>query len=241
MNGRSMRLLRSQSRRDVRGFSLVELAIVLIVLAVLARASLVPLAALDASRRERHAERDIAMIRDALVAHLVSHGELPCPLDPVESSSCRVRGHVPAAVLGLDMAVDGNGAALDPWANPYRYALGDSDFADGGVQGAADWSSAEEIAVAGIGDLRGSLAVCREARDPCVSTDVLAEDLVFVIASLGADTSAAGLQVLNRAENGYVFTRASPSTVDAYRYDDKLAWLSRSEAVWWLLRAQRLP
>jgi len=187
------------------GFSLVEIAIVLVVLGVLAQAALRPLSALDASRKERQLIQELDMIRDALLAHLVSYGSLPCPLSGPEP----------------------------------EFGSGYSEsFGEPGIQ---DWSAIDELSAVGIEHLRGTLTICRQARDPCAASAVSASDLVFVVLSLGADPSARDLQRLNAQATGDVFTLAPDSMVDGHRFDDALVWASRSEAVWWLLRAHRLP
>ncbi len=235
------------------GFSLVEIAIVLVVLGVLAQATLIPLSALNETRKERQLAHELELIRDALIAHLISYGEFPCPLARSrahtgrgllyrpESGSCHLRGWVPTASMALDIASDAGGAALDPWGRPYVYGLSDADNAARGAQGRADWSSAAEISAVGIADLRGTLTICRDNSDPCNATAVSANDLVFVVLSHGSDASASDLQSLNTRDSGDVFTLAPRSAVDGHRFDDALVWASRSEAVWWLLRAHRLP
>lgn len=251
------------------GFSLVEIAIVLVVLGVLAQAALRPLSALDASRKERQLIQELDMIRDALLAHLVSYGSLPCPLSGPEpefgsgsgfgsgswsgsgsgsgsrqhssSETCTLRGQVSAERLALDVATDDAGAALDPWGRPYVYTRSSADSESFGEPGIQDWSAIDELSAVGIEHLRGTLTICRQARDPCAASAVSASDLVFVVLSLGADPSARDLQRLNAQATGDVFTLAPDSMVDGHRFDDALVWASRSEAVWWLLRAHRLP
>lgn len=223
------------------GFSLVEMAIVLLVLGVLAQATLAPLSALDATRRERAMQSELLRIREALLGHLLSFGELPCPQAADGAVQCPQRGLVPAASLRLDLPRDERGAALDPWGRPYRYAISHVDDARQGTETSPDWTSADTIVERGVRRLRGSLVVCQIATVPCPVRATLADDLVFVVTSLGADDSIEGLQGLNQADRGRVFTRAPVSTVSHTAFDDGLLWLSRSEAVWWLLRAQRLP
>lgn len=226
---------------QVRGFSLLEMAIVLVVLGVLARATLVPLAAMEASRKHARMTNEVQIVRDALVAELIAQGALPCPVSSDDSTVCPLRGGVPSQRLALNIASDAQGAALDPWGRPYMYALADTDTIDTGALGLPDWAQASDIVSSGISNLRGSLTICREARSPCGSSDTLANDLVFVVVSHGADASAADLQGLNQASEGSTFTKAPESSVAGHRFDDALVWLSRSEAVWWLLRAHRLP
>lgn len=63
-----------------RGFSLVELAIVLLVLGILARSALRPLSEIIEHRNDRTAAAQIEVVRQQVIAHVVAQGVLPCPL-----------------------------------------------------------------------------------------------------------------------------------------------------------------
>jgi len=243
------------------GFSLVEIALVLVIISILLSAATVPLASLEGQRRERRLQADLSSVRDALIAHMVSHGALPCPVGPVASAGplgstsapagaggqrsavathgrcATFRGGVPAAALSVAGAVDAAGALLDPWGRAYRFALSD---ADDGTPGLPDWSVPGEPGAVGIERLRGSLSVCERPAARCPRGALRANDLVFVVLSHGADAGGDGLQRQNLAPGGS-FTLAPRSEVPATRFDDALVWASRSELVWWMLRAGRLP
>lgn len=62
-----------------RGFSLVELTIVVAIVGLLLGTLLVPLAARNEMRERREADKALAEIRDALIGYAVVHGRLPCP------------------------------------------------------------------------------------------------------------------------------------------------------------------
>lgn len=214
------------------GFSLVELAIVLVVLGTLTSAAVAPLQALDAGRRERQLRADLSAVRDALLAHLITQGRLPCPrADTVDvGTGCTLGdGGVPAAALALPGTLDASGALLDPWGRRYRYAVG-----------GAHWTDEQPLGDIGIERLRGTLSVCAQAQSPCPRAALRGNDLAFVVVSSGADASGAGLQGLN-ARPGTTFTSAPPSIEASTRFDDGIVWASRSELVWWLIRASRLP
>ena len=255
-----MSLGRCRTRRAARGFSLVEIAIVLAILGLLLRATLVPLATLREARSERAARERVDAARAALLAHAVTRGALPCPLplsdgrpasatgaaDDAASGRCRAfRGAIPATVLGLDGPTDAAGAALDPWGRALVYAVSDADADGAGTPGAPDWTVPGEPGAVGIDALAGSLVVCRVAgRGRCPAREVRAEDLAFVVLSRGADPSALDLQARNAdalGGGGGTFTLAPRSAVDGHRFDDVLAWGSRGELVLWWLRAGRLP
>jgi len=245
--------------RVPRGFSLVEISLVLVILGILLSAATVPLASLEGQRRERRVQADLVSIRDALIARLISHEALPCPIGRVTvgarvpaasagqastvavSGRCATfRGGVPAATLSVAGAMDATGALLDPWGRAYRFALSDTDADGHGTAGLPDWSAPGESGEVGIQHLRGSLSVCERAVARCPREALRANDLVFVVLSHGADAGATGLQRPNLAPSGS-FTLAPRSDVPDLQFDDVLTWASRSELTWWLLRAGRLP
>ena len=247
--------MRRASRRTAeRGFSLVEIAIVLAILGLLLRAAIVPLATLRETGREREARDLVEAAREALLASAVARGTLPCPV-PVAGGRAgasgaagrsgntdtanrgadaagpctSARGGLPAVALALPGPVDAAGAALDPWGRPLVYALSPDEVGEGGEG-------------RGSGTGRSGLVACRVAgRGACPAREVRAADLAFVVLSHGADPSAEGLQGRNAAGDGRTFTLAPRSAVPAHRFDDLLAWGSRDELAWWRLRAGRTP
>jgi prepilin-type N-terminal cleavage/methylation domain-containing protein len=66
-------------RAVARGFSLVELAIVVAIIGLLLGALLVPLAAQSEMRVRRDADKALAEIREALIGYAIANGRLPCP------------------------------------------------------------------------------------------------------------------------------------------------------------------
>ena len=111
----------SEIRRG-RGFSLIELSIVLVVFALLA-GSLLPLAAGQRQHREEsRAAQQLDLALEALHAYAVVHGQLPCPADPglpasdpqAGLASCASEyGILPWQTLGLP--------ATDPWGSYLSY------------------------------------------------------------------------------------------------------------------------
>ena len=61
------------------GFSLLELAVVMTILALLLGSALMPLAAQNDMRTRRETDRALADIHDALIGFAVVNGRLPCP------------------------------------------------------------------------------------------------------------------------------------------------------------------
>ena len=240
-----------------RGFSLVEIAIVLAILGLLLRAAIVPLATLRETGREREARGLVEAAREALLASAVARGTLPCPVPTAGGPGAAApvgghgggtgvanpgadagepctsaRGGLPAVALSLPGPVDAAGAALDPWGRPLVYALSPDEAGEGGGGRGGR----------GGGTARDGLVACRVAgRGACPAHEVRAADLAFVVLSHGADPSAEGLQGRNAAGDGRTFTLAPRSAVPEHRFDDLLAWGSRDELAWWRLRAGRPP
>jgi len=242
----------------------VELAIVLVVLGVLARALLAPLG--EGLERRRHEEtaRRLEEVRRALVGHLVTRGVLPCPLVPgrlatgsgggmpgagsvdeggdAVAVACR-RGHgrVPAAALGVAGAIDVNGALLDGWGRPLHYAVSLASDPSRGERALPDWLVPGEIRAVGTRHLAADLSLCRTSVEgACPTRLTRAEALAFVVVSTGADATAAGSGGEN-VDGDDVYALAPPSVVPGERFDDLLVWGSRDELAYWLLRAGWLP
>lgn len=115
---------RSLERR-LRGFSLVELAIVIAIVALILGALLVPLASQLQNRNIKETRDSLHTIKEALLGFAVTQGRLPCPdtdRDGVEDA-CGGAGNPKDVVEGFipwrDLAVP----AIDAWGHIFRYAV----------------------------------------------------------------------------------------------------------------------
>jgi prepilin-type N-terminal cleavage/methylation domain-containing protein len=118
------------------GFSLIELAVVLMILGLLLGALLRPLRAQVETQQYQEAERALDDIREAIIGFALANGRLPCPANgtvPSGTASAGVEvppggpctnsaGVVPWATLGTP--------ELDPWGRRYSYRVKASPFAD---------------------------------------------------------------------------------------------------------------
>ena len=122
------------------GFSLIELAVVVLVIGLLLGSLLVPLNAQLQQRRITETRDRMTEAREALVSYVMTNGRFPCPAtdasngqekfvpstgNPTNGSCEWWNGFLPAATLGMTN-LDGNGYATDAWANPanrIRYAV----------------------------------------------------------------------------------------------------------------------
>lgn len=117
------------------GFSLVEIAVVLVILAILITAIGVPLGTQLDQQRAVDTQKQLENIKEAIYGFAMANGRLPCPATvaggaeaPVGGGVCTTdSGFVPGATLGLS-GLDSAGFVVDGWrdgldARRIRYAV----------------------------------------------------------------------------------------------------------------------
>lgn len=223
-----------------KGFTLIELAIVLIVVALLLAGLIGTLRTqLEARDRER-ALTDVSEIREAMLGYVVTEGRLPCPdtdgdgienpipvpTPPATTNCAAAEGNVPYATLGV--------VADDPWRTtqqrwPYRYRV-TTLFADYGVAGAGAPTSAcpspPERASFNLCD-NGDITINDGAGN------VIAQQVPALIWSRGSNRNEADKQIGGTASNAEaenengdtVFTLKQFSREDNQEFDDIVTWI----------------
>ena len=249
--------------RPVRaaGFTLVEVAIVLLVLGVLAGAALAPVGERLEERRRESTWQRLDSVRRALIGHLATTGALPCPLpagglersdesgsipsttpsmDDVRGARCaRGVGRVPAATLGVAGPTDASGALLDDWGNVLQYAVSLVSSDRSGDPDWPDWTTPGELSRVGLQHLEATLVLCRTAvAAECPRAGRRADAIVFVVFSTGATIVPRDAEHEN-LDGDRTYAVAPRSPVMGQRFDDQLVWASRDELAYWLLRTDR--
>lgn len=131
----------------MRGFTLIELSVVVMVVALLLGSLLVPLTTQVEQRNVSETQKRLQEVRDALIGYAIVNGRFPCPAVSTGASTdtgteafagggtksngqCATfnNGFVPGATLGLSN-LDSQGFVVDAWGlqqNRIRYAIADT-------------------------------------------------------------------------------------------------------------------
>lgn len=219
-------------RTRAAGFTLVELAMVLVILALLGGSLLVPLASRIEARDRQAALDRLRDIQNALTGFAIIHGRLPCPstaTDPADpgygvedAAPCNlaIEGRLPWRSLALPATDPWGSARLTPadgWAGHWRYRV-DPAFTTAPIG----------PATAPLGNLQ----IRSHDGSRITTTDSQAVAIVY---STGPNRRADGLNAsYSAAAPSY---QAGESTAD---FDDLLVWIGRPLLIARLAQAGRL-
>lgn len=244
MNVRPMNM--EPSVKNSTGFTLVEMAIVLVIVGLLLGGLLMPLSAQVEQRRISETQKTLDEIKEALIGFAISKGYLPCPdktgvggagtandgqEDVAATGACvNQEGNIPWATLGV--------ADVDGWGNRIHYRV-DATFSNRSPLATFSLASAGTLCV-------GQATAC---------TTIVASALPAVILSYGkngfgainssgntnpAPTSADELENTNVNVN-FVSRIPSPAGSPAGEFDDIVTWLSPNILFSRMISAQKLP
>lgn len=248
------------------GFTLVELAIVLIILALLAGGLLVSLNAQRELTASAETQRRLAEARDALLGYAAVHGRLPCPASgltgttaieaPPGGGACSFgrTGFLPAVTLGLS-PTDAEGYAVDAWNNRIRYAI--TSYANTTYCGSSSnycYATADGVKAVWNNNptsLAPDLRICNTAAGAtgtapditCASGTALATNAVAVIYSRGANgaLSPSSDDEVANGDDDQMFVYHTPTPAGANEFDDLVIWLSPNILYNRMISAGRLP
>ena len=105
------------------GFSLIEMAVVMVILAMLIGGLFSPLTAQIDQRNMNETRKSLFEIKQALIGFAVTSGRLPCPAVSAANGDEKVtcvaladrHGYIPWAKLGVPK--------LDAWGHIFRYSV----------------------------------------------------------------------------------------------------------------------
>ena len=252
------------------GFTLIEMAIVLMIVGLLLGGLLVPLSAQMDQRNNSDTQKALSEIKEALIGYALANGRLPCPAapnttgveSPIGGGACTnfYNGFVPAATLGL-AGTDSAGYALDAWGNRIRYAVTSWNSSTSSTPPAPVnlpdvFTTANGMSAVGISSLLPtSLLVCSSATgitaSACGSGTALTSSgvpaVIFSTGKNGAQGSAGIDEAANldgtNANNNQTFVSHLPTGSGATGgyFDDIVIWISPNVLVNRMVAAGKLP
>jgi len=155
---------------NAKGFTLVELAVVLAIVALLLSTTLFTLSAQTENRNFEENRRRLEQVRELTLAFAISKGRLPCPAtstslgqESFTSGTCTsfYDGFVPAKTLGFS-PTDNEGYALDAWGNRIRFAVANL-YTDCTGTATPHFVNSTNLKANGISCQPNDLLVCRSA------------------------------------------------------------------------------
>jgi type II secretory pathway pseudopilin PulG len=259
-----------RSATTLAGFSLIEVAVTLLIIGLILGALIVPLTTQVSQRNVSATTRTLDEIKEALLGYAAASGRLPCPAtansngfesfaaggDPTNGNCESFWGFVPAATLGVT-PVDNLGFAVDAWGttqNRIRYAVSNdtlngvsNPFTRAGGMRAATmaWVASAEllhVCASGTGVLAGTH--CAAAGD---ATNTLTNNSPVVIWSVGGNASSGGTSA-DETQNPNPNNATSQDRIfvshvrsDAPEFDDIVTWMSVGRLLNRMIVAGQLP
>lgn len=260
----------SRSAARTRGFSLTELAVVLVIVSLLLGTAMYTLSAQTEQRNFEETRRRLQAARELVLAFAVANGRLPCPGTgsgdealtpgiPPNSPVCTNPwgAFLPGRAIGYQI-VDGNGFALDAWQNRIRYAVSSHTVALVNCAGSSNlphFTLASNLRANGITCQPGDLVICNRApgtvgANVCdAGTSVTNQNTVVAVifstgknGALPADSAARPNEFRNLG-NGRLFVSRTPDppTAAGGEFDDQMVWIPVGELYAKLIAAGMLP
>jgi prepilin-type N-terminal cleavage/methylation domain-containing protein len=221
-----------------RGFTLTELAITVVIIALLIGGLALTLSAQNEARQFAETRARLDAAQEALIGFAIRNGRLPCPAtaasngieSPVGGGDCGANarnGYLPAATLGMPGTIR-NGYLLDAWDNEIRYAVTTWQQ----PAGTYVFTTSNQIATVGVTALVPNLRIC--SASTCNSGEVLTGSgtVAAVVYSLGKNgrTAVGGAgadEIQNQNnDNDFVSHDPRPAGGGGGEFDDIVTWLS---------------
>jgi prepilin-type N-terminal cleavage/methylation domain-containing protein len=163
-----MRLSKANTRINQSGFTLIEVAIVVLIVSIIMGFTVALIPKQQELRRYKEANREMDKIIETIIGFAQVNGRLPCPSAPASAgvssgggaADCTTfGGMVPYTTLGVQGRLNTGNLLSDPWGNPYRYYVSGGDANDDGFSDFVVNGQMQEVGLGDVFDATGSPAV----------------------------------------------------------------------------------
>lgn len=180
-----------------RGFTLIEIAVVLVIVGLLVGSFIGSISNRIETTRRDNTSKQLEEIKEAIIGYAITNGRLPCPTtttgqgreQPAGGGVCTWQhGFIPGLTLGISGHYNRDGLLTDSWGNPIRYSVSTAD-----TSAFTTAPGAGGMVDVGMAVLSPDLVIC--AGDSAVPNDCtggpakLTEEAPFIVLSLGKDGS----------------------------------------------------
>ncbi|MGB7650451.1 MAG: type II secretion system protein [Gallionella sp.] len=244
-----------KTARKKLGFTLIEMAMVLMIIALVLGGLLPTISAQIEQQRNAETRKQLAEIREALLGFAVANNRLPCPADGTLNTGVEATTNAGAALVCSSItALTASGGVLpwatlgvsetDAWGRRFTYRV-TSAFADG-ADGTNDAAAAACPTSTGV-----SFKLCSQANLNILVSAAganIAANLPVIVVSHGKNglgaytqqgvqlTGATGDELENaNTTNSFVSHETTPT------FDDLLVWIPPNLLVSRLITAGKLP
>jgi type II secretion system protein G len=211
-------------KKNLLGFTLVEMAVVLIIMGFVIGALVTPLTAQVEQSRLSEANKDLSEIKEALLGYVAVNGFFPCPDTSGDgtddgcantNSTASTGGNLPWSTLGLK--------SNDPWGKPYQYRVNNAFTAPFNLNT--------------VGSGAGIIKICTD--NTCTNTESANVPLiVFSYGKNGGTQPPIGLDEKENADGDGVFVKHD---FVQNGFDDVLMWISTNVVMNRMVTTGRLP
>jgi type II secretory pathway pseudopilin PulG len=246
-----------------RGFTLAEVAVAFLIVALLLGGAIMSLSAQLEQRNREETLRRLNAAAEAVIAHAIVNRALPCPATggttgdqaPLAGVNCTTwnGGFLPARTIGFQ-PTDTSGYAIDVWGNRLRYAVSGTLGPTGctGASTAPHFTSAANLKANGVSCRPNDLDICASSAGTTATSCntaarvASAQTIAFVVYSTGkngAIAAAQGADELENTDGDRVFVTRTPSDASAAvgAFDDLMVYVPAGVVYAKLIAAGVLP
>jgi type II secretion system protein G len=211
-------------KKYITGFTLVEMAVVLIILGFIIGAFVMPLTVQVEQSHVAEARKDLAEIKEALLGYAAVNGTLPCPDTNGDgivdgclntNATATTGGNLPWSTLGLK--------SQDPWGQAYQYRVNNA------------FTTTFNLSTVGSG--AGIIKICTD--NTCAVTE--SSNVPLIVFSYGKNGSTQPPISLDEKENANLDGVFVNHDFVQGGFDDVLMWISINVLMNRMVAVGKLP